>query len=121
VAGAYHSSLMAPAAAKLEKFLQGVTFKEPRIPVVSNVTGVFHGNTDEIRKSMIRQVTSTVRWVACIQHLKDAGVAGYLECGPGKILSGLIKRIDSKAILHSIQDLASLKKTTTELYGVTGE
>ena len=120
VAGAYHSSLMAPAAERLEGFLQGISFKASTIPVVSNVTGAFHGSVDEIRKNMVRQVTSTVRWVACVQSIRDTGVDRYVECGPGRILSGLIKRIDSKAFLHSIQDLATLKKANVELTGSVG-
>lgn len=115
VAGAYHSSLMAPAAARLEAFLQGITFKAPAVPVASNATGSYHGNVDEIRKNMVRQVTSTVRWVECVQGISAAGIERYVECGPGKILTGLIKRIDSKAFLNSIQDLATLKKAAAEL------
>lgn len=120
VAGAYHSRLMRPAAERLEGFLKGISFRPPAIPVASNVTGAYHGNVDEIRRNMIRQVTSTVRWVDCVRNLKNAGVDRYVECGPGRVLSGLIKRIDSKAFLYGIQDLSSLKKTTMELSGVAG-
>ncbi|MEI6971706.1 MAG: ACP S-malonyltransferase [bacterium] len=119
VAGAYHSALMAPAARLLEGFLKDIPFQPVSIPVVSNVTGAFHSASENVRQTMVKQVTSTVKWVSCIQHLRDAGVDRYVEVGPGRILSGLIKRIDSKAFLHSIQDLATLKKAVTELTGTT--
>ncbi len=109
VAGAFHSSLMAPAARRLEEFLRGVKISSPRIPVVANVSGRPHGGPEDIRRDMVRQVTSSVQWVSCIQWFKDNGVAAYVECGPGKVLSGLIKRIDSNAKLANVQDCASLK------------
>jgi len=117
VAGAYHSALMAPAAEKLGQFLTGVLFGKPSIPVVSNVTGRPHGVGDEIKATMVKQVTSSVQWVESIKYLGGEGVGGYVECGPGRILSGLIKRVDAKALLLSIQDVASLKKAMVELSG----
>ena len=111
VAGAFHSSLMASAAEKLESFLAGVAFRKPEIPVIANATGLPHGEPDEIRRTMVRQVTSSVQWVSSIQCFKNNGTAAYVECGPGKVLSGLIKRIDKDAVLSNIQDVATLKKT----------
>lgn len=111
VAGAYHSSLMASAARRLEEWLQDVTFQPPRVPVISNVTGRPHGAPDEIRSLMVRQVTSSVRWVDSVQTLRQAGSVRYLECGPGRVLSGLVKRIQPDAVLANVQDLPSLEKT----------
>ena len=110
VAGAFHSSLMASAAKKLEAFLAGIPFARPALPVLANVTGAPHGEPDEIRRTMVKQVTSPVQWLSTVERLKASGVTEYLECGPGKVLSGLIKRIDKDAAVSNIQDVATLKK-----------
>lgn len=111
VAGAFHSSLMASAATRLEQVLSGVKISRPCIPVVANVTGRPHGGTDEIRRDMVKQVTSPVQWLSCVRWFRDNGVTEYVECGPGKVLSGLIKRIDSEAVIHSIENCETLGKT----------
>lgn len=108
VAGAFHSSLMQPAAARLAEYLESVKFSDPKVPVISNVTARPHTNAAEIKRLMIQQVTSSVRWVESIQWLSQQGVGRYVECGPGKVLSGLIKRIDKQAETYSIQDRSSL-------------
>lgn len=110
VAGAFHSSLMASAAKKLEAFLARITLATPTMPVVANVMGAPHGGPDEIRRAMVKQVTSSVQWVSSVEWFKAHGVSEYVECGPGKVLSGLIKRIDKDAVLSNIQDCATLKK-----------
>ncbi len=108
VAGAFHSSLMRPAAIRLEAELGRIAFRDPAVPVLSNVTGLPHTGPDEIRRQMVAQVYSSVRWYQGIEFLKAQGVTSYLECGPGKVLSGLVKRIDKTASLHSIQDRSGL-------------
>lgn len=108
VAGAFHSTLMRPAAAKLEAVLGRIAFKAPAMPVISNVTGAPHTTPDEIRRLMIQQIFSSVRWYHGIQWMQAQGVGSYVECGPGKVLSGLVKRIDKAAKLHSIQDRSGL-------------
>lgn len=108
VAGAFHSTLMRPAAAKLEVELGRIEFKAPTFPVISNVAAKPHGNPDEIRRLMVEQVYSSVRWYEGIEWMKARGVTEYLECGPGKVLTGLVKRIDKGASLHSIQDPSAL-------------
>lgn len=115
VAGAFHSSLMASAAKKLDEILKNVTFSAPRIPVLSNVTGAAHGSPDEIRRLMVQQVTSSVRWVDCVRTLQAGGVKTYVECGPGKVLTGLVRRIDNQAALHNICDLSSLQAAVQAL------
>lgn len=109
VAGAFHSSLMASAAQKLATMLASVAFQTPQMPVVSNVTGQFHTTPDEIRELMVRQVTESVQWVQDVQRLQAAGVQAFLECGPGKVLTGLVKRIDKQAALYNISDRSSLE------------
>jgi [acyl-carrier-protein] S-malonyltransferase len=115
VAGAFHSSLMAPAAKQLEEFLADVRFAPSSIPVVSNVTGQPHGAPEEIRRSMVRQVTSPVQWISCVRWLHAQGVRTQVECGPGKILSGFVRRIDNEVVLHSISDFSSLEATVQAL------
>ncbi len=109
VAGAFHSTLMRPAAAKLEAFLGRVSLAAPAFPVVSNVTALPHGDGASIGKAMVAQVYSPVRWYQGIHWMQGQGVRQYLECGPGKVLCGLVKRIDKEARLSSIQDLAGLE------------
>jgi [acyl-carrier-protein] S-malonyltransferase len=115
VAGAFHSRLMASAAAKLEQVLAGMSFRKPGVPVVSNVTGQPHGEPDAIKQAMVRQVTSSVQWVAGIEWFKQNGVTEYVECGPGKILNGLIKRIDKDAAVQNVQDVPTLDKAAAAL------
>lgn len=118
VAGAFHSKLMSSAAVKLEKFLGGITMNVPNIPVISNFTGKPHGSPDEIRKAMVSQVTGSVQWVSTIEWFRLAGVTRYVEAGPGKVLSGLIKRIDKAAATNNVQDAASVKETAAAMTAV---
>jgi len=115
VAGAFHSSLMGSAARKLEEKLRSVSFSPPAMPVVSNVTGRPHESAAAMGPAMVRQVTSSVQWVDTVRWFQEQGVAEYVECGPGRVLAGLIKRIDRNAIVHSIQDVSSLKKAVEAL------
>ncbi len=115
VAGAFHSELMEPAARELAAFLEGITFSAPGVPVVSNVFGRPFASVDEIRAGMVRQVTESVRWVEDIQWMTAQGIATYMECGPGKVLSGLVKRIDKQASIHNIQDHASITAVLEKL------
>jgi [acyl-carrier-protein] S-malonyltransferase len=108
VAGAFHSTLMREAADELAAALATVRFQAPAFPVYSNVTGKPHGSPDEVREAMKAQVYSSVQWVRTIQALRAGGVADFIEMGPGRVLSGLIKRIDKTSNLHNIQDLAGL-------------
>jgi [acyl-carrier-protein] S-malonyltransferase len=115
VAGAFHSRLMQPAADALADFLADMTFNAPRIPVVANVTAEPHGDPDAIRRVMIEQVTQSVDWVGSIGWFSANGVVAYVEAGPGRVLSGLIKRIDRQAGLANVQDVASLEASVEKL------
>lgn len=110
VAGAFHSSLMQPAAEKLAAFLQGVEFQAPRFPVWSNATGKPHGPPDEIRQAMVAQVVSSVRWTASVADMVAAGMTAGFECGPGTVLAGLVKRIAPAVPMASIFDLAGAQE-----------
>lgn len=115
VAGAFHSELMRPAADRLAEVLADTSFKAPSVPVVSNVTAEPHGDPDSIRDLMVKQVTSSVQWVDTIEWFTNNGVAGVVEVGPGKILSGLVKRIDRSVSLANVSDVASLDATVDAL------
>lgn len=117
VAGAFHSRLMASAAAKLETMLAGVTFKAPDSPVLSNVTGAPHGGPDQIRQAMVLQVTSSVHWLKSIEWFKSQGVDRYVECGPGKVLTGLLKRIDPGATAMTGGDVQAVTAAVAALRG----
>lgn len=109
VSGAFHSSLMRGAAERLADVLRGIEFQTPAFPVYANVTAAPHTTPDDIRRRMVEQVYSPVRWYETIEAMRAAGVTAYLECGPGKVLSGLVKRIDKTATVHSIQDPSGLQ------------
>lgn len=110
VAGAFHSSLMKPAADQLAELLQGVEFRAPKCPVWSNVTGKPHTTPDEIRLRMVAQVVSAVRWTDCFTDMAAAGLKRGFECGPGTVLSGLAARIVPDSSLKNIFDLAGAQE-----------
>jgi len=116
VAGAFHSSLMASATPKLEAVLNTVEMQPPAIPVVSNVTGQPHGGVADIRATMLKQVTGSVHWYESVNTMTAAGVGEFIECGPGNVLTGLIKRIAERGTpLHNIHDMESLEQTIATL------
>lgn len=104
VAGAFHTSIMEPADQKLAEALAGVTIQKPRIPVVSNVDASVHWEPDEIRQLLVRQVVNPVKWEDSIRWLLTQGVAEFTEIGPGKVLAGLLKRIDRKAKCENVNE-----------------
>jgi len=97
VAGAFHSPLMQPAAERLGEVLAKTNIKAPRIPVVSNVTGQPHSDPASIRRLLQQQVTSAVRWQACMEYLIAGGFDRFVEVGPNRVLTGLMRKIDRKA------------------------
>lgn len=111
VAGAFHSPLMNSAAERLAEVLENVEIKTPDLPVLANVTGKPHEGPAEIKDAMLRQITGSVRWLDCVKWFMEQGAEEYVECGPGKVLSGLIKRIDKQGKVANIQDLETLEKT----------
>ena len=103
VSGAFHSSLMRPAAKKFAEVLENVNIAAPVIPVVSNVDGQPTPNPSNIRMKLAQQITSSVQWVDSVQYMASHGVTDFIEIGPGKVLSGLIKRIDPNLKSHNIE------------------
>ena len=115
-AGAFHSKFMQPAREKLAPVLDGVTFHAPKIPVISNVTGQVHSSDPgEIKAVMLRQVTETTRWADDVAAAKALGCARFVEFGPGKVLSGLIKKIDASLATFNVSDLATRDATAAAL------
>lgn len=108
-AGGFHSPFMAPAREKLAPVLDGITFGVPKFPVLSNVTGKPHASDPgAIRAAMLEQVTGTTNWAADVEAAKALGVTTFVEFGPGKVLSGLIKKIDAALVTANVSDLATL-------------
>ncbi len=110
VAGAFHSELMAPAAEKFADALAEVTFRTPSGPVLSNVDAEAHTDSDTIKKKLLAQLTSPVRWQQCMEKLLENGVETFYEIGPGRVLAGLMRRIQRRADFTSLKDAASIEK-----------
>jgi [acyl-carrier-protein] S-malonyltransferase len=102
VAGAFHSPLMHPADEQLSEVLASSNIESPRIPVYSNVDAVAHQGTDDLRKTLIAQVIRGVRWDDSIRQMRADGFDTFYEIGPGRVLTGLLKRIDRKAPCTSV-------------------
>ena len=108
-AGAFHSKFMQPAREKLASVLDGIVFGAPKMPVLSNVTGKPHSSDpDTIKATMLEQVTGTTNWAADVEAAKSLGCMRFVEFGPGKVLSGLIKKIDATLTAVNVADIASL-------------
>ena len=115
-AGAFHSPFMAPARERLAPVLDEVTFRAPKFPVLSNVTGRPHSSDPgEIKALMLEQVTGTTNWAADVEAAKGLGCGSFVEFGPGKVLSGLVKKIDPALETANVADLASLEATVAAL------
>ncbi len=108
VSAPFHSSLMRPAAEKLRQELEAIAFLPPQIVVVNNVDVAVELNADRIRNALYRQAFGPVRWVECVRALKARGLCTVVECGPGKVLSGMVKRIDSEMNGLALFDPATL-------------
>ena len=115
VAGAYHSRLMQNAQDKLAGVLHGTNVAKPSITVASNFKGGIVSDVDEIRETLEKQVTGSVRWVECIEALIDQGHTTFIELGPGKIIAGMMKRINKEVTVICIEDIESLDAAVREL------
>ena len=115
-AGAFHSKFMQPAREKLAPVLDEVTFSAPKFPVLSNVTGKPHSSDPgEIKALMLEQVTGATNWAADVEAAKALGCGRLVEFGPGKVLSGLVKKIDASLVTLNVGDAASLEATIAAL------
>lgn len=102
VSGAFHSPLMEVAESGLREHLEEVRFSAPRFPVVSNVTAEPVSDPDEARRLLVQQLTSPVRWAASMRAMRDGGATHFVELGPGRVLAGLMRRIDRNTPVDSV-------------------
>jgi [acyl-carrier-protein] S-malonyltransferase len=110
VSAPFHSSLMKPAAEKLRARLAEIELAAPQITLINNIDVAVQVSADSIRDALYRQAFGAVRWVECVQAIKALGIANVVECGPGKVLAGLVKRIDTEMFGSALFDPASLEE-----------
>ena len=110
VSAPFHSSLMKPAAEKLRAALAATALAAPQIPVLNNIDVAVQQDADAIRDALYRQAFGPVRWVECVQALKARGITHLVECGPGKVLAGMTKRIDAELTGAALYDPATLNE-----------
>ena len=115
VSAPFHSSLMQPAAAKLAERLAATDIKVPATPVIANIDVEVHETPDAIREALARQAAGAVQWVRTIERMKAAGITDIVECGPGKVLTGLLRRTAPEINGHNIFDAASLAAVLEKL------
>lgn len=111
VSAPFHSSLMKPAAEKLKLALAELQLAAPQIPVLNNIDVAMPTDADAIRDALYRQAFGPVRWVECVQRLRALGATHLVECGPGKVLTGMTKRIDPELVGVALYDPATLQET----------
>ncbi len=115
VSAPFHSSLMMPAQEKLEKDLRATTFADPHVPVVTNVDADTIKKGDEAREALIRQVTMPVRWEESMRMLLDEGVNTFIEVGPGRVLTGIMRQIERSVTTLNVEDDKSLQATVERI------
>ena len=115
VSAPFHSSLMKPAAERLKGALEAVDFADPKIPVVNNIDVAIEDDHDRIRDALYRQAFGPVRWVECIHKIKAMGLHTVVECGPGKVLAGMTKRIDADLTGLAMYDPTSLAEVKAQV------
>ena len=110
VSAPFHSSLMAPAAEKLRARLADIALGEPQIALINNIDVAVQRSADAIRDALYRQAFGPVRWVECVQAIKARGILNVVECGPGKVLAGMVKRIDAEMAGSALFDPATMEE-----------
>lgn len=110
VSGPFHSQLMAPVAEVFERHLRQAVFHDPKAPVVTNVGAKLVRRKEELEQLLRRQISSRVEWEASMRRLLALGVERFIEVGPGRVLTGLMKKIDNRAVCHYVEDAQSLEK-----------
>jgi len=115
VSAPFHCSLMKPAADRLRERLAGVSIAAPRVAIVNNVDVAVVSDPAAIRDALYRQAFGAVRWVEVVQALRSRGITYLVECGPGKALAGMVKRIDADAVAMTLFDPATLAEAKAVL------
>lgn len=115
VSGPFHSSLLESASHKLLKSMEEITFYDPKVRVVANVSAEEVTNKNEIKEALVTQVNNAVKWEQSVKYMISHGIDTFIEIGSGKVLSGLVKKISSDVKTYNIEDLESMEKTISEL------
>lgn len=115
VSAPFHSSLLVPASERLADYMKDLTFSAPKIPVINNVDVAIQDDPSAIKDALVRQVASSVRWVETVQKMASMGITHIVDCGPGKVLAGMVKRIDGSINGLAIVDQESLDAALEEL------
>lgn len=118
VSGPFHSSLLQPASEKLAEAINDVTLYDPTITVVANVSARPVNTKEEVSEALVKQVSGSVKWQQSVEYMVEQGVTTFVEIGSGKVLSGLIKKINKEVKILNVEDIASLETTLAELKGV---
>jgi [acyl-carrier-protein] S-malonyltransferase len=111
VSAPFHSSLMRPAAMRLKEALDRIEIRAPSVPLINNVDVAVESDPARIRDALVRQAAAPVRWAETIRRIATEGATHVVECGPGKVLSALVKRIDGSLRGHALADAAALRET----------
>jgi [acyl-carrier-protein] S-malonyltransferase len=109
VSRAFHTSIMQPVAKRIKTVISSIRFHDARIPVISNITGKPLVKSSEIKEELVYQLCSPVQWVDSVEYMVATGVDGFIEIGPGKVLTGLIKRINGNVKLANLGDMDSIR------------
>ena len=117
VSAPFHSALMQPAALRLQQFMQNIVFNAPRIPVINNVDVASYVDPDQIKDALVRQAYNPVRWVETIRAFSAQGITHVAECGPGKVLAGMTKRIDGNLSGLALADRAGIDAALAAVKG----
>ncbi|WP_373987844.1 ACP S-malonyltransferase [Duganella sp. BuS-21] len=115
VSAPFHSSLLKPASDRLRDYLENITFSAPQIQLINNVDVAVLNDPAAIKDALVRQAAAPVRWVETVQKIGAEGITRLVECGPGKVLMGLTKRIDANLVGDAVYDQATLERVLSEL------
>ncbi len=115
VSAPFHTSMLKPAAERLRTELESITIADQQIPVISNVNAEFIDSTGKIKELLYQQVMSSVLWEQSIRNMIAAGVANFVEIGPGKTLSGFVRKVDRSLKVYNVENMASLEATVNSL------
>ena len=109
VSGAFHSPLMKPAEEGLTKIIAGMTFRDPQVPIIGNTTATALTTAEQVKAELTRQLCNGVQWQRSVEYMVSKGVQMFIEIGPGKVLTGLVKRIDKNVATLNLGDAASIR------------
>jgi [acyl-carrier-protein] S-malonyltransferase len=110
VGAAFHSPMMEPVARELAAEMEAISFRDPAVPIVSNATGAVIGTGEQIRAALLEQIASPVLWARCVETMIGEGCKAFLELGPGRVLSGLVRQIDRELEVSAAESITKLSE-----------